>query len=114
MYISETRQIKGVWKLSQLVGVAEETRKNGVRYKGTFLDGKPEGYGKFNYPDGRKYRGEVSGGKEDGVGKMRWNAHVYTGEFKEGYPNGQGKLKQKRRTIANGKVSRERMRCFQV
>ena len=44
--------------------MAEEIRNNGIKYKGTFLDGRPEGYGKFYYPDGRQYKGDVEKGKE--------------------------------------------------
>ena len=71
-----------------------KTYPDGVVYKGGLnKDCKPQGQGKFTYPDGSTYEGEFIDGKDTGKGKViRFDGSVYEGEFRDGIANGEGKM----------------------
>ena len=80
----------------------------GLKYKGEFIDGKPNGHGVLQYADGSTYVGEFEdgfsftaheGGCFDAQGNLQGkgqfnneNGFVYVGDFKDNQPHGQGTL----------------------
>ena len=50
-------------------------------YKGSFVDDKREGFGKYCHPDGYEYEGEWKNNKRNGKGKRKWpDGSTYEGE----------------------------------
>jgi len=71
----------------------EYTYSNGDRYKGLWVNGKPEGQGKMNYRNGSIYEGLWLNGKHEGQGIMNYtNGGIYEGLFKNGKHEGKGKM----------------------
>ena len=44
--------------------------ENGSSYDGYWVEGKPHGFGDFNYENGDKYKGQFIAGKRDGIGNI--------------------------------------------
>ena len=66
-------------------------------FRGTWLNGQPNGKGIFNYPDGSQYQGYVSEGLPNQKGrKIFANGDYYTGEFVNGIFEGNGEYHQLR------------------
>ena len=50
-------------------------------YKGSFIDDKIEGFGRYLTPDEFEYKGEWKNNKANGQGKKKWpDGHTYEGE----------------------------------
>nr|XP_033325881.1 alsin isoform X1 [Megalopta genalis]XP_033325882.1 alsin isoform X1 [Megalopta genalis] len=65
-----------------------------AKYVGHWLNGKPHGFGKLNWPDGRVYTGQFHKGVFHGTGKMDIPSHsTYEGQWKDGQQTGYGTLK---------------------
>jgi hypothetical protein len=74
--------------------------KDGSKYGGSFLRGKPHGQGTYHYKDGSVYTGSFHQGLKHGLGKMTFKSKdVYTGHFEKGTISGEGKM-----TYANGDI----------
>jgi hypothetical protein len=54
-------------------GTAIIKKKGGIRFTGQFLDRKPHGQGRAEYPDGTRYEGSWLNGTMDGVGTLTLN-----------------------------------------
>jgi hypothetical protein len=66
---------------------------SGATYEGPLQGGKPEGKGKWTYPDGSYYDGEFADGLPSGHGKLaNERGFVYEGEFAAGYAHGKGRI----------------------
>ncbi len=64
---------------------------SGVRYYGELVNGIPNGYGTFYWPDGTVYEGEVYEGQMYGYGQLTWNdGYYYSGQFVNGIIEGYG------------------------
>ena len=62
-------------------------------YTGNFVNGIPNGQGKWEKPDGSWYDGSFKDGVEHGKGTLRQTTGLrYTGNFTNGYPNGTFKI----------------------
>ena len=65
------------------------------KYTGSFINGVPNGQGKWEKPDGSWYEGNFKDGVEHGRGTLRQNGGLrYTGNFTNGYPNGTFKIER--------------------
>ncbi|XP_076625542.1 amyotrophic lateral sclerosis 2 isoform X2 [Colletes latitarsis] len=65
-----------------------------AKYTGRWLNGKPHGSGKLEWPDGRIYTGQFHKGIIHGNGKMEIPSQgVYEGQWKDGQQNGYGTMK---------------------
>lgn len=65
--------------------------KDGNKYDGYWVDGKPQGFGDFIYSNGDKYKGGFLGGKKNGIGKYTWkNGNTYNGHWSDDAMNGIG------------------------
>lgn len=72
--------------------------KDGSKYGGSFLRGKPHGQGTYYHKDGSIYVGLFRQGVKHGLGKMTFKSKdIYTGHFENGVISGDGKM-----TYANG------------
>lgn len=68
---------------------------NEFKYTGSFVNGIPNGQGKWEKPDGSWYEGSFKDGVENGRGTLRQTSGLrYTGNFTNGVPNGQFKIEQ--------------------
>ncbi len=66
---------------------------DGIKYEGSFKDGKPHGSGVLYMKNGGIYRGEFKNGLPDGEGEMIYpDGKTFQGKFKEGNPYGKGVL----------------------
>ena len=76
---------KIVWEQGDPKGVCP-----GKSYEGYFQDGKPNGYGKLEYPcTGAVYLGQFQDGKEHGFGMLDWpNGNRSTGSWMNGKLSG--------------------------
>ncbi len=54
-------------------GTAIIKKKGGIRFTGQFLDRKPHGQGRAEYPDGTRYEGSWLNGTMDGMGTLTLN-----------------------------------------
>lgn len=54
-------------------GTAIIKKKGGIRFTGQFLDRKPNGQGRAEYPDGTRYEGSWLNGTMDGLGTLTLN-----------------------------------------
>ncbi len=54
-------------------GIAIIKKKGGIRFTGQFLDRKPHGQGRAEYPDGTRYEGSWLNGTMDGIGTLTLN-----------------------------------------
>lgn len=69
----------------------EKYADTGDEYRGEFRDGKPHGYGHYNYCNGTVYKGYFKDGHKHGRGRLRMhNGHSYIGEFKNDVKDGRG------------------------
>ncbi len=74
-------------------GQGKLTDEMGNEWKGTFKDGKLNGYGTYEGFDLVEYEGTFKDGKFDGFGKQSFaNGDVYIGQFKDGIPEGVGRM----------------------
>lgn len=65
------------------------------KYTGHFLNGRPDGNGKWEKPDGSWYIGQFKNGVENGIGTLRQtDGFRYTGNFTDGVPNGKIKIEK--------------------
>ncbi|XP_076245816.1 amyotrophic lateral sclerosis 2 isoform X2 [Calliopsis andreniformis] len=65
-----------------------------AKYTGRWLNGKPHGAGKLEWPDSRTYTGQFYKGVIHGTGKMEIPSQgVYEGQWKDGQQNGYGTMK---------------------
>jgi hypothetical protein len=65
------------------------------KYIGHFLNGKPDGNGKWEKVDGSWYSGQFKNGVENGIGTLRQtDGFRYTGNFTDGVPNGKMKVEK--------------------
>lgn len=55
------------------MGTAIIKKKGGIRFTGQFLDRKPHGQGRAEYPDGTRYEGSWLNGTMDGIGTLTLN-----------------------------------------
>ncbi|CAD8212891.1 unnamed protein product [Paramecium octaurelia] len=63
-------------------------------YKGLYVNGKPEGQGKFTWANGEYYEGEWFNGNKHGCGTwMGLKGDMYAGQWVDGKPNGKGQHK---------------------
>jgi hypothetical protein len=61
----------GSFKEGDPDGIGEYVwKEDGRRYKGMYIKGQPNGYGKLFYPDGRSYEGKFANGKPSDTGKF--------------------------------------------
>ena len=96
------RIFKGVWKDGHFhVGLL--TIPDSGTYNGEFKDGLFDGIGTREDPRSGTYTGPWVAGKRHGLsGTLVIGNYKYTGEFKSGHPDGQGRL-----TTADGVVVKE-------
>ena len=72
--------------------LVEETARGIRTYRGDFIDGVFNGYGRLSYDDeGETYKGRFVSGKKQGQGTL-WDAkgNVYIGEWRNDRRNGRG------------------------
>lgn len=71
-----------------------EMWKNGVTYKGNWVDDKLDGIGRMDWPSGQSYEGQYARDLRNGKGTMTYpNGDQFVGSWKEGRPNGEGHYK---------------------
>ena len=81
----------------------KKTMKDGHIYHGYLINGKPNGFGFFNYKDGDKYIGGIINGKKHGKGYyLLTNGLYYYGDFIDGKLEGRGEEKYKSGAIYIG------------
>jgi hypothetical protein len=87
----------GGFYLGQVKGSGTLIHANGVRCQATFYNSRFTGKGTCTYPSGfpyRSYTGELRDGQPEGRGVLTFvNGQIYTGEIREGKPftpNSQG------------------------
>jgi len=79
------------------------TLRNGTKYAGQWLRGKPHGEGHQVWPDGRAYWGEFRNGRADGLGKFIFaDGSVYVGPWAKNTANGQGRCVLANQTVYEG------------
>ena len=62
-------------------------------YEGYWMNNQKHGKGKENYTDGRKYVGEFKNDKKEGCGEFTWpNGSVFKGMFVNGKQHGEGEF----------------------
>lgn len=90
----------GVWIGGVKTGDGTYTDTNGLRYEGSFVDGKFHGKGTAWYADGGRYEGDWKEGRREGEGLYQdADSTRYTGQFKDDQFHGQGTL-----TAAGGDI----------
>lgn len=89
---------KGDWVLNVRSGYGMLLLRDGVVYKGNFVDNLPAGDCKIIYPEdyylGRQeYSGQVEKGIPNGIGELKMsNGFAYSGNFKQDKRHGPGKM----------------------
>ncbi len=69
-----------------------ETYTNGDKFEGYKINGKREGFGKYNYKTGALYEGNWAGDKINGYGKYdNGKGVIYEGNWKDNMKEGKGK-----------------------
>lgn len=90
------KRVEGEWRNDLAEGRGRAETKNGT-YIGNFSGGTYQGQGTLTYKPGNqwdllKYEGAFNKGKREGRGVLTWRSGMtYTGDFKNGGCNGQGK-----------------------
>ena len=101
---TEDYTYKGSWKNGKPNGYGEILFNNGNVYKGDILNGEPHGHGEYKRNNGTVYMGNFKYGKYDGYGEVKWpNGSKYKGEFKKGLFNGDGEFMFEDGRIFKGK-----------
>jgi len=80
--------------MNQITGTGRKIYVNGDYYKGSFLNGLPDGKGLLVEITGRKFEGEWRSGYQHGYCVEVWGngEGKYEGEFVEGRRQGKGRL----------------------
>lgn len=99
LYLGNGCKYVGEWKDGQMDGEGEElspdkrlVKKNFLLYKGTYKNGKREGFGTYNYENGSTYKGLFKLGLKHGVGEF-FNTKgklQYEGSYVNGVRSGLG------------------------
>ena len=77
--LSNDFEYKGSWKKGRFHGNGTLKYKNGSLYRGSFLNGAKNGYGKFISISGFEYHGQWYKGKQTGKGQAHYkNGDIYT------------------------------------
>ena len=85
------RIYEGDWESDFKHGQGFEVLSNECSFQGSYVNGKPEGLGRFQWPNGEFYEGEWLAGCRHGSGM--WNGakgDSYVGEWKFGKADGYG------------------------
>lgn len=81
---------EGSWANDMKNGYGEMW-KNGVTYKGNWLDDKLDGIGRMDWPSGQSYEGSFAKDFRNGEGTMVFpNGDQYVGSWRNGRPHGKG------------------------
>jgi hypothetical protein len=88
---------QGSWKEGRKHGYGLQTYPNGDKYDGGWKDGQWHGYGEYTKQDqGRKYHGGFANGQEHGYAVIRrenpLDRRVYEGGIRQSQRHGYGKL----------------------
>lgn len=80
-----------------------EMWKNGVTYKGNWMDDKLDGVGRMDWPSGQIYEGSFARDFRHGEGTMTFpNGDQYVGSWKNGRPHGKGMYQWKSGEVYQG------------
>lgn len=75
-------------------GQGTQIFRDGEQCTGTFVNGRLDGDGTYAWADGDKYEGQFRLGQRCGQGTFEGHMAVYTGEWEDGSPEGEGNLKR--------------------
>lgn len=82
---------EGDWENDVKHGKGVEILEKGSKYEGGYSNGKPEGYGTFQWGNGEGYEGEWKNGLKHGSGMWKGiKGESYLGEWKYGKAEGHG------------------------
>lgn len=84
---------EGIFEENEITGSGTYYWGSGNTYTGQFLKGKMNGKGKYKWVNGEEYEGEYIYNIKQGKGSFKWvDGRIFKGFFKDGKPNGSGKL----------------------
>ena len=87
-------------------GIGVSVTDEGDVYKGSWVNDKPCGYGRYLQLNGDCYEGDIDDGKFHGFGKLQYGqiGIEYIGEFRDGKKDGLGKEISKDGTVFEGMI----------
>lgn len=85
---------EGLWEEGTFIsGHVRIYYQDGGLYEGSFMKGRPQGWGKYVWKTGSSYLGELNNGQRDGYGIYKYeDGSYFEGEWKRDYKNGVGIL----------------------
>lgn len=100
---NERQYYEGEWRDGRHHGLGMFVKDGGIRYEGSFVNGKFLGNGFGKYPNGDMYVGDWKDNAKHGEGMIYFeDGSQYKGSFVRGEIHGKGKIKYKNGDIYEG------------
>ena len=107
---SDSSFYSGNWSEGKRNGYGDMMFSNGDSYFGSWTDNQFDGIGTYTYAqNGDSYYGEWKNGLQNGLGTYKANDFEYTGNWEEGWINGEGRITYANKDFYEGRfVENER------